>query len=134
MKRKLLTLIVLSMLAAESIAFVKDKPKDKAWIPEETQESIASKQGYQGVRPVVGTVEIDTTPQEGAAPRSDSSNAALLGDSVDEKQVMREGDTRGKSPSRSSFPVWGVVVLVGTTAVLGMRHWLSRNMPPKSFV
>lgn len=130
MKKIISTIPILFLLVSMAGAFIKDKPKGKDWIPEETEASIASKQGYQGTRPVVGEVPQDTTPQKASSPVSDSSARSILDSGpVDEQQVISEGSERVKEKPKSGLVVWAILGTLGLGTVLAFRHWANKNVP-----
>ena len=130
MKQRLFSIASLLLLAAMAGAFIKDKPKGKDWIPEETEASIASKQQYQGTRPELGNVPLDTTPQKADAPMSDSSARSILDSgSVDEKQVLTEGSERLSEKPKSNVLIWAIFGTIGLGTVFAFRHWASKNIP-----
>ena len=130
MKMKAATLTLFLLLASLAGAFIEDKPKGKQWIPEESDDSIATKQKHQGTRGVVGEVPDDTTPQESDAPMTDPEARAALNAPIAEEQVLSEGSKRLSEKPKSSSLLWGVILgCAGFGSVLAFRQWANKNIP-----
>jgi hypothetical protein len=134
MRLRSITTILVLACAALSPAFHEKKPAGKAWIPEETEESKASQQIYQGTRAQVGEVPVDTTPEKAPLSMSDPSERAALdagSQNLDGQQVLQEADRRSHTSEKGpNYGLWAMILgTVGFGSVMAFRQWANKNIP-----
>lgn len=132
MKLKHLFVLFAVMASAMATAFIEKKPEGKAFIPEESEASIATKQVHNGTHGVVGEVPKDTTPGKAAAPGTQPEARSALDTVANPQQVLEEGSKRvGEKPKSHNIGLWAfIVATMGFGCVMAVRHWANKAIPP----
>jgi hypothetical protein len=146
MKKLILSLLALGVLAALSPAPVYSKDAPSTIVPEETQAQRGRDQALQQTRGVVGSVPLNTgTNKARLSGGHDGVNVLQqvqkeVGGSsgVNTVEVMRNAEADVQSTKSSPFLTIFWVIFAGALGYGGfyaLRRWLETNVPtPKSYV
>ncbi len=134
--KKLLTLFSLSaLIASMSFALHEDRPPGAKFQMEQSSETVAQQQAYQGRIDAAGGVPIREGEQRANKPATSKDAASMLSNVARKKTAAKNlevADKRiGAKPTSSGKPWWFALLLVGFGVVgfVGIKDWFGKNIP-----